>query len=472
MNNQNIFLKIVIFLVYVSSSWTTASIADDLKKKVQDLIHATGEDLNIGIYVENLETKEVKLAIHPDRKFIPASNTKLFTAYAALDYLGKDFQFKTTILCDTEINKGRSIEGNLYIKFSGDPTLSYAHLEGMIKSLNISTIKGDVILDKTIFDDYTTSPGGFTWDDHPFCYAAPKSAIIINNNCSEVMMWPHKQPSNIAELKVEDSGVLKITNNVQTVKPRKEECLYKSKYLGNNRYEVYGCMFDTEKPVRLNFAVPDNKLMVQGYLEKIFKTQNIKLIGKIKFAEASGKNILYVHKSTNLETLLIPVMQDSMNLASASLFNYMGHKHTGDQGSDEAGERMMKAFLKNKGIDQTIRIRDGSGETNYNLVTPRALVQLLHNIYTSKKNRDTFIKALPVCGGDGTLKYRDVGSKHNQHIHAKTGSSSRVSSISGYYLPEGKKAKYAFSIMANNHTLGYKRIKDLEDKILYLILSD
>lgn len=471
MHSKNILLKIIVLLVYISLSWS-ASTADNLKKKVQDLIYATGEDLNIGVYVENLDTKEVKLAIHPDRKFIPASNTKLFTAYAALDYLGKDFQFKTIVLCDKDINKDRSIDGNLYIKFSGDPTLSYANLENMIKSLNISTIKGDVILDKTIFDEHTTSPGGFTWDDHPFCYAAPKSAIIINNNCSEATMLPHKQHSNIAELKIEDSWVLKITNNVQTVKPKKEECPYKSRYLGDNHYEVYGCMLLTEKPVRLNFSVPDNKLMARWYIEKILKTQNIKLLGEIKFAQASGKKILYVHKSTNLETLLIPVMQDSMNLASASLFNYMGHKHTGNQGSDEAGEKMMKMFLKNKGIDQAIRIRDGSGETNHNLVTPRSLVQLLHNVYASKKNRSMFIKALPVCGGEGTLKYRDVGRKHNQHIHAKTGSSSKVSSISGYYLPGGGKARYVFSIMSNNHTLGYQRIKELEDQILRLILEN
>jgi len=473
MYSKNIFLKIVAVLVYVSLSWSTASNADTLEKQVQELIRATGEDLNIGVYVENLDTKEVKLAIHPDRKFIPASNTKLFTAYAALDYLGKDFQFKTTILCDKNINKGKkSIDGNLYIKFSGDPTLSYAELESMIKALNISTIKGDVILDKTIFDDYTTSPGGFAWDDYPFCYAAPKSAIIINNNCSEAMMWPQKKESSIAELKLEESCALKVTNNVQTVRPRKETCPYKSKYLGDNHYELYGCMFNNEKPIRLNFAVPDNKLMAQRYIENILKTLNIHMNGQIKFAKASGKKVLHVHKSTKLETLLIPVMKDSMNLSSASLFNYMGYKHTGVQGSDEAGEEMMKVFLRKKGISQGVLLRDGSGESTYNLITPRSLVQLLHNAYASEKIRDIFIKALPVCNGEGTLKYRDVGNKHNKYIRAKTGNSSKVSSVSGYYLPEGNKARYVFAIMSNNHTLGYARIKQLEDQILRLVLEN
>jgi len=472
MNKKNIIFRIFLTIFCLSGFLTEAFSQDDLRKQVQDLISATDEDLNIGIYVENLDTKEVKLAIHQNRKFIPASATKLFTAYAALDYLGKDFQFQTMIISDGKIQNNNSLNGNLYIKFSGDPMLSYKDLENMIKSLNIAIIKGDVILDKTIFDEHTTSPGGFAWDDSPFCYAAPKSAIIIDNNCGEATMSPHKKKSGVAEIEIASPCVLNITNNVDVVKPRKENAYCKSRYLGNNHYEVYGSMLhDTKQPIRLNFALPDNKLMAKNYIENILKDLNIKISGQIKFEKATGKNVLYVHKSPHLETFLIPIMHDSMNLASASLFNYMGYKYTGTQGSDESGEMMMKNFLRKKGIESA-HIHDGSGESSYNLVTPKTLVQLLHSAYSSKKTRGPFLAVLPQCGTGGSLKYRNVDDKYNKDIYAKTGSFRNASALSGYYLPPDKKSQYAFAIMSNNHTLGHQRIKDLEDKILSLILNN
>ena len=469
MNNLNTFryILILVFLfVYPLAQGQNNSL---LEKKFNRLIENTGEDLNIGVYVQDLESGKEKFAFHSNRRFVPASTTKLFTAYASLENLGPDFQFKTVVSSTQKPNRSKVLDGDLYVKFSGDPSFTYKNLVSMMHGVNISSIKGDLVIDDSLFDEYSTSPGGLTWDDVPFCFAAPNSAIIIDDNCSEAKMWPDKKVGNIANLKIYNPHVLSIKNTVDTVRPRRSECPYKSKYIGNNTYEVYGCMFSNmKKPVRLNFALPDNRLMAKKYFEEALKDVGVTLNGKIKFGKAKQNRILFVHKSPSLKEMIIPIMHHSMNPASASLFKYMGYRYTGQQGSDETGENMMKNLLKSKGINvRYAKLKDGVGASRYNMVTPKALVDLLRVAYSSKKISKYFIESMPQYGDDSTLRYRNVSHKYGNRIYAKTGSFKNTSSLAGYYL--GNK-KYAFAIMVNNHNLTYQEVKELEDDILQLML--
>ncbi|MCH9754117.1 MAG: D-alanyl-D-alanine carboxypeptidase/D-alanyl-D-alanine-endopeptidase [Alphaproteobacteria bacterium] len=462
------YFLISVFLFF--NIYAQASNNSLLEKKFHDLVERTGEDLNIGVYVEDLETGKVKFSFHQDRRFVPASTTKLFTAYAALETLGSKFKFKTVL--SSEANpRHKMLDGNLYVKFYGDPSLSYKNLVDIIRGLNISNITGDIVIDDTLFDDYRTSAGGLTWDDIPFCFAAPNSAIIIDDNCSEAKMWPNKKIGNIANLKINNPYVLSIENTVDTVRPRRSECPYKSRYLGNNTYEVYGCMFNNlKKPVRLNFALPDNRLMAKEYFKKVLKDVGVNLKGRIKFGKAKQIKILSIHNSPELKDLLVPIMHHSMNIASASLFKYMGHRYTGKQGSDEGGENMMKNFLRSKGIDvRYAKIKDGVGASRYNMITPKILVDLLRSAYNSKRVRTDFINSMPQYGDDSTLRYRKINHRDSNRIYAKSGSFKNTSSLAGYYL-NGKSKKYAFAIMINNHNLSYQDAKELEDEIIELTL--
>lgn len=466
MNNEKVFRCFLVLLFLFIHPLVKAN--QLLEKRVQQLIEKTGEDLNVGIYVKNLNTGEIKFSSHHNRRFTPASTTKLFTSYASLENLGPEFQFKTIVFADKNPNKSKVIDGNVYIKFSGDPLFSYKDLISLIAGIKTSVIKGDLIIDDSLFDERTTAPGGHTWDDTPFCYAAPNSAIIIDNNCSEAKMWPNKRSGNIANLKIDDPHILSIKNNVSTVRPRRSECPYKSKYTGKNTYEVFGCMFtNIKKPVRLNFALPDNRLMAKDYLTKALKDAGVRLDGSIQFMKAKQNKTLRIHRSPFLKDMLVPIMYYSMNSASASLFKYMGHKYTGKQGSDETGENMMKKFLRSKNIDASIY--DGAGSSRYNMISPKALVDLLSNAYHSKGIRKYFIESLPKYGGDGSLRYRSISNEHNNLVYAKTGSFKNTSSLAGYYLNNDN---YAFAIMINNHNLPYQKIKELEDNILDLVLSN
>jgi serine-type D-Ala-D-Ala carboxypeptidase/endopeptidase (penicillin-binding protein 4) len=444
-----------------------------LYREVKSLLRKYGaKDLNAGIYIKNLKDNSVKFSYHPQRFFKPASIVKIFTAYEALTYLDPNYKFETSILSDEETSKDGVIKSDLYIKFSGDPTFTYQDLKNMFEAVDAKEIDGNIIVDGSMFDENHAAPGGFTWDDHPFYYAAPSSAIIINKNTSEAKMSPAFNTGEKANLFINDPTLLKIKNNVLTVLPRKQPCPYKSKYLGENEYEVYGCMFKNKRGgVKLNFSLQNNKLMAQDYIEKVLNELEIKLNGKIEFATAaSDLSIIHTHQSPALNKILKDTLEESCNLSASSIFKHITAKYTKQQASDESGELVMKDLLKDAGVKDFFIVKDGAGESRYNLVTPQGVVHLLELAYKNPKLKNVFIDSLAKYGTEGTLKFRNLGKKFNKYTYGKSGTTKTTSAIAGYYLPPHG-PKYVFTIMINNHTLSWEKIKFLEDKILRVLLK-
>ena len=172
--------------------------------------------------------------------FVPASTTKLASTYMTLNYLGASYVFKTQFFSNATVSN-KKLNGDLVIKFVGDPTLTLENLKFAMSELGISKISGNVIVDNSMFDSNRTSPGGFTWDNKVFYYAAPKSSVIVDKNCAKAQMMPAKVDAKAALL-IENPEVLRIENTVDTVSAIHGVCPYRSKYLGQNKYLVYGCM--------------------------------------------------------------------------------------------------------------------------------------------------------------------------------------------------------------------------------------
>ena len=116
--------------------------------------------------------------------FLPGSNIKLFTCTAALLVLGADYQYSTEVKIKPGQFKGDTLNGDLYIKFTGDPSFTVSDLRRLVlqvKQAGIKQINGSVVLDNTIFkgDVY---PSGMTNEDINAAYAAPATPIVLNQN--------------------------------------------------------------------------------------------------------------------------------------------------------------------------------------------------------------------------------------------------------------------------------------------------
>src|SRR5206468_4839774 len=94
-------------------------------------------------------------------------------------------------------------------------------------------------------------------------------------------------------------------------------------------------------------------------------------------------------------------------------------------------------------------LRDGSGLSRYDYVTPETLVTILAHIAADARLREPFMASLPIAGRDGTLNNRMKGTAAEGVVRAKTGSMSNVRALSGYASTTAGEP-LAFSIIANN----------------------
>jgi D-alanyl-D-alanine carboxypeptidase/D-alanyl-D-alanine-endopeptidase (penicillin-binding protein 4) len=134
-------------------------------------------------------------------------------------------------------------------------------------------------------------------------------------------------------------------------------------------------------------------------------------------------------------------------------------------GSFEAGLDELQSFLAEAGIPaDSYSFHDGSGLARLNVLTPTAIVKLLRFMYRGPL-RDTWISLLPVAGEDGTLGTRfDAGTPGHDKVHAKTGSLSHVSALSGY-IERPRHKWLAFSILVNNYNAHAADVRAVMDQI-------
>lgn len=463
-------MRICLILLAYLSLCLSANADQDFANKVDAIIAEEG-DLNVGIVFQNLDSNEIIYERHPHRLFVPASVTKLFTAYGALHYLGADYKFDTILSADNSNAKAGILSSNLYIKFKGDPSLTKQDLEQILKSvktLGVKEINGDIIVDGSFFPGHEGSPGGFGWFDKTFCYAAPKTAIVVDHNCAEGSV---EVASVNTPVKVKNNNKDVLTIESKMVTSKNSNCPFESEYLGDNKYQLYGCMPKDWDPVRLNFALQDNEKMIKDYINAILAKEKIMFNGKIIAGIASGKNILYKHQSENLKELLKPVLKDSSNIYAANVFKAMGAKYSGNEGTNANGIAALYQLMDREKISRKeLEIHEGAGESWNNLVSPATLVTMLDHIYDDKIMHSDLCELLPTFQAEGTVKNRSVDHDNCKYVLAKTGSFKHTSALAGYYLPPTG-PKYAFAIIINNHLSNRNVTKQVEDKLLKLLIE-
>ncbi len=157
----------------------------------------------------------------------------------------------------------------------------------------------------------------------------------------------------------------------------------------------------------------------------------------------------------------------SQNLHAELILRAVARARRG-AGSVEAGIEEMRAFLKEIGVTPAEYLpTDGSGLSRKNLVTPIALVKLLQFMYRSP-HREDWLSLLPIGGEDGTLKLRLRNTAAAGRIHAKTGSLTHVSSLSGY-AERRDGTMLVFSFLSNNQDAAPAEVRAVLDKICVLI---
>jgi D-alanyl-D-alanine carboxypeptidase/D-alanyl-D-alanine-endopeptidase (penicillin-binding protein 4) len=426
-----------------------------------------------GLLIEDAETGETLYGLNAAKYFVPASNMKLFTTALALDKLGKDFRFRTTlesygvVTAEGELTadlvlvgrgdpnlSNRKFPFNLKEEFDGLPERALAELADKLVARGVKTVSGDVIGDDSYFarERY---PNGWEIDDMVWEYGAAISALIVNDNTVVVTLTPG-QPGEPAQMAMVPRTVdFVVDNRVTTTAVSVKADLTLTREPGAHLVVVSGTLPEKSTPRKLVMAIEEPAVHAASLLKALLEERGVKVDGGVRARhEAAGPiagmepTVLAEHLSVSLGDSVKLVNKISQNLHTESLLR-AAKRQDGPWSSPEDLEKFAAAFYVKVGIaPDDVMQTDGSGLSRHDLVTPRALVTMLRWSQTQPWFED-YYASLPVAGVDGTLEDRMKNTPAAGRVHAKTGSVEHVRTMSGFADTAGGR-RLVFSFLSNN----------------------
>jgi D-alanyl-D-alanine carboxypeptidase/D-alanyl-D-alanine-endopeptidase (penicillin-binding protein 4) len=445
----------------------TSSYATPVQAGINEIL-THYKNANVGVQIQSMNSGRILYEYHPNNYFMPASTLKNFTAIAALSYLGPQYIFKTQLLSNTSTANQGVLNGDIYLRFDGDPTLTYNDLQQLLNTLvksGVRTIDGNVYLDDTLFDEVGIAPG-WSEEERNFCYAAPITAVLINKNCFGFVMIPGK-PGQHALIKSSLSNQFVRFNNAVVTSTRKmRSCTLNVRLDNNNTFELSGCLRRNVRSVGFGVPIRNPQLYGLYVMRALLQHAGLRVTGKIELRRTPpGLIVLAEHDSAPLSVLIRHMLKKSDNIIASALYKKLGAALYG-QGSWETGRLALAQILgKNSHIDfSQSRIIDGSGLSPDNRITPQEMSQLLHYAYHDTHIRQPFISSLPLSGVDGTLRYRMGNNGMLRRVRAKTGTIKHVTALAGY-VETHQKEILSFVIFVNDFSGPNSYYRTLQDKI-------
>lgn len=459
--------------------WTSAQIAR-LDSEIDALLRAPAlQGAQVGFIAIDTQRGTPLYSLDPDQEFMPASNFKLLVGSTALQRLGLNFSYVTTVLADVPPDNGVE-HGNIYLRGGGDSLLSsqdLASAAAAVSAAGITSVTGSVIADASHFDDQRLG-FGWSWDDLPYYYAPVVSALELEDGTVHIHMAPGNATGDPVRLSVEpQTNAFSIDNELRTGPPGSKDTSDIVRPWDEPRtIELTGSYpLDGKESGDLRPSVPDPVAYAADVFARALDARGIDVLGGVKIGKSPAQPVvLWSHHSLVMPQLLQRFWYPSDNLMGELLLKQLGVLGAGEPGTDEHGADVERAFLRSIGIDpNTVSIADGSGLSQYDRITPRDLLTILQYDWNAPY-RDVVIDALPLAGVRGTLEHSFIGLPAEYHVWAKTGSISHVRTVSGF-LQTRTHGVVSFSLLINqwmgeDHTDGPAALARARGAILSAIV--
>ena len=436
------------------------------------------------IYAIDAKTGEIICAT-AQKSLSPASVMKMFTTAVALDILGPDYTFSTSLAYSGSINpQNGTLNGNLILKGGGDPAFYSSFFEDhykdcfenwikQLKASGIKKINGNLLVDVSALDR-TSIPGGWGWEDIGNYYGAGVSALSFGDNLYEIHFSSPKAEGKKTTIKSENPAIegLILENRVRSSSiPGDHTIVYGAP--GSNQQYIEGTIPTGQSDFIVKAAMPDPPVVACLTFLKKIKEHGILFSGGVARLPADDntkQTILGTKLSPPLKDLIVPLNKESLNLFAEHLLREIGRKSSGEH-SITKGIEAFYQFCEDKGINsEGFFPVDGSGLSRSNALTSRTLVETLKYVYDGNQ-RGFFFNSLPIAGMDGTLRNSFEGTPLEKNVKAKTGSMARVRSIAGILKTKSKK-DILFAILINNFDLTPPDASKLLESILLSFYND
>jgi len=441
----------------------------ELRRDIEAATHLRGVEQGVwGIVVQSLDRADRLFELNPRTLLVPASTAKLISVASAVDAVGWDYRFQTSlsvsgVIVDVEAAERSELgilKGDLLIRGSGDPSIGgrggedFSGWIDAIKSRGIRRIDGRVIGD----DDALEEPRpalAWAWDDLGYTTGALFGALNFAENRTTVTVAPAGMAGQPAQLTGEPFAVGRpVINRVITGEPGSTQLIWPEQRPGEPAVSIAGSIPVGARPASLAIAVGNPTLWFASVLRSRLIAAGIPVTGPAADIDDLDRPldpnefaVIYVHRSKPLADIIKPLLKESINLYAEAVMRLNAPPEafpTNDAALEGLRQRLTSWGLAPAGQ----QLVDGSGLSRRDVINTDTLVAVLRRMHDASGS-SPWMAALPVAGVDGSLETRMRGTAAENNVRAKTGTMSNVRSLAGYVTTRDGE-RVAFATIVNN----------------------
>jgi D-alanyl-D-alanine carboxypeptidase/D-alanyl-D-alanine-endopeptidase (penicillin-binding protein 4) len=437
---------------------------------------------NWGLLVVDPGRGETLYARNADKLFMPASNMKLLTGSTALTQLGPEYRWATTLFARGPVRDG-VLSGDLVVRGNGDPSVS-AHMQtgdalaplralaDSLRAHGVTRVHGRLVAAPSPFTD---APLGFgwSWDDLDDSYSAGVDALYFNEGFTEVVVRGGARAGDPVRATTRPSRSFPaLIVRARTIAPvtagaggadstSARPVITVSQDSSRAGVLVAGTIAAGDSEI-VEITFRDQPAAYLLALREALTARGITIEGARADSTARLDSIVTL-RSPTLREVLPFFEKPSQNQIGEILFKTLALEKTGVGRADSAARVVSRQLLAWGAEPDGFTIRDGSGLSRHDYVSPRTLVKVLDAMRKGPEFR-LFYDALPIAGVDGTIKGRMKGTPAQGNIHAKTGTLDKARSLSGYVTTADGRL-LLFSALCNNYVVPTRRVDAVTDAL-------
>lgn len=435
-------------------SLTGSALAQQLPVTVADALQRAEIPVAaVGVYVQEAGASQVLVAANETVPFNPASTMKLLTSNAGLELLGPTFTWKTQAYADGA-QTGDVLHGDLIIKGSGDPKLvieNFWLFLRRIRAQGIREIRGDLILDRSVFEEVVYDPAQF--DGEPMKpYNVGPDALLLNFKTLGFRFVPDQARATVSVAIEPPLAAYPVT----PPKLANGECgdwhgrLREAIDYGGARFNGVFSASCGEKSWHLH---PHRLTHIQYFglaFRRFWSDLGGTLKGEVRDAFVPPTARLVTEwESAPLSEVIRDINKYSNNVMARQLLLTIANNVLNLRATTVHGAAVVRTWLADKGIDAPeLSIDNGSGLSRAERISALTMGRMLVSAFQSPAMPE-FIASLPLVGYDGTMRRRLTNHTVAGKAHVKTGYLNEVRAVAGYVLAASGK-RYVVVCMINH----------------------
>lgn len=436
------YRRLLLMLLFAFAPAIADAAESALPAPIDAALRAAGLPLDsMSVLIQEAAAEQPVVAVNVERPMNPASVMKLVTTYAALEMLGPAYTWKTEAYALGPIRDG-VLEGDLLIRGGGDPKLTIENFWLLLRAIQgrgVRDIRGDLVLDRTLYGIEPGDPGRF--DNEPLqVYNTLPDALLINYKAVKFTFVPDLDARRLLIITEPAMAEIQVTHNVALdnapcgdwrgrvrAEVRNDDAVARFVFTGSYSAQC------GEQVRFYNVLAPS--IYAGGLFRQMWSELGGRLSGNVRDGYAPGSaRPIATQVSPAVSDVVRDVNKFSNNAMARQLYLTLGAAAFGGSATPEKSERALRQWLAQKRLAfPELVIENGSGLSRSERISARSLGAMLYAAWRSPMMPE-FVASMPIVGVDGTLRRRGKPLSYAGQAHIKGGTINGVRTMAGYAL--------------------------------------